>query len=167
MYAKSFRDLVAYQKARAVSQRIFLISRGFPKDERFALTDQILRSSRSVGAQLAEAWAMRRYEKHFISKLSDADGEQTETQHWIDECVACGHLDAEAASEMNHELESIGRMLNQMILKAPLFCQEDPRSVQESAPTFGSLDEFFITGHRSPVTNHRSLNTCPVSSSTE
>lgn len=154
MYARSFRDLVAYQKAKDVSRRIFRVSRDLPKEESYALTDQLLRCSRSIGAQIAEAWAKRRYEKHFISKLSDADGEQTEAQHWIDECVECGYLDPAMAGEMTQELESVGRMLNRMMLKAALFCQEDTRSVHETAPQYGSIEEFFLPDHRSPITDH-------------
>ncbi len=80
-YAQSFRDLLVYQEARKLSAEVFAISKQFPKEEMLSLTDQIRRSSRSVGANIAEAWAKRRYEKHFVSKLTDADGEQQETQH--------------------------------------------------------------------------------------
>src|SRR5690349_23107960 len=82
-YAASFRDLIIYQKARELSLTIFKLTKRFPKDEKYSLTDQIRRSSRSIGAQIAEAWAKRLYPKHFISKLTDADGEQLETQHWL------------------------------------------------------------------------------------
>ena len=78
-YAESFRDLLAYQKARELAREVFEVSKRFPKEEMYALTDQIRRSSRSIGAQIAEAWAKRQYEKYFVSKLTDADGEQQET----------------------------------------------------------------------------------------
>jgi four helix bundle protein len=84
-HASSFKDLIVYQKSRVVSRSVFSLTKSFPKEETYALTDQIRRSSRSIGAHIAEAWAKRRYEKHFISKLTDADGEQMETQHWISE----------------------------------------------------------------------------------
>jgi hypothetical protein len=71
--ARSFKELIVYQKARAAAKRIFEITRRFPKEEIYSLTDQVRRSSRSRGAQLAEAWAKRRYEKHFVSKLTDSD----------------------------------------------------------------------------------------------
>ena len=74
-YAKSFKDLRVYQKARDVSRAVFRLSKDFPKDEMYSLTDQIRRAARSVGAQIAEAWGERRYEKHFVSKLTDADSE--------------------------------------------------------------------------------------------
>jgi four helix bundle protein len=75
-----------------VSRRFFELSKSFPAEERFSLTDQGRRSSRSIGAQIAEAWAKRGYEKHFVSKLTDADGEQQETQHWVDAALDCGYL---------------------------------------------------------------------------
>jgi four helix bundle protein len=121
-HAKSFRDLLVYQKAKAVSRRIFEISKGFPKEETYSLTDQIRRASRSIGAQIAEAWAKRRYERHFVSKLTDADAEQMETQHWIDEAYDCQYLDPKQTEELTGELVQVGRMLNSMIDKAHLFC---------------------------------------------
>jgi len=89
----------------------------------FSLTDQIRRSSRSIGAQIAEAWARRKYEKHFVSKLTDADGEQLETQHWIEVASDCSYLSKEAAEDVLQQYASIGRMLNSMIAKAPTFCK--------------------------------------------
>jgi four helix bundle protein len=83
-YVKSFTALEVYKLSRQLSKTIFEVSKRFPKEEMYSLTDQIRRSSRSVGAQLAEAWAKRTYERHFVSKLTDADGEQLETQHWIE-----------------------------------------------------------------------------------
>jgi len=137
-HAHSFRDLIVYQRARAVAKHVFNITRCFPKDETYSLTDQVRRSSRSVGAQIAEAWAKRRYEKHFISKLSDADGEQQETQHWIDTAADCGYLTQEELGIMNRELAEIGRMLNSMIEKASEFCGEPDFAVRESAVDYFS-----------------------------
>ena len=94
----------------------------FPKEEMFSLTDQIRRSSRSVGAQIAEAWAKRRYEKHFISKLTDAAGEQQETQHWIKTASDCNYLSAKQTKDWLNRYASVGRMLNSMINKAAQFC---------------------------------------------
>ena len=121
-HAESFRDLIVYKKARAVAKKIFNLSKTFPKEELYSLTDQVRRSSRSIGAQIAEAWAKRRYEKHFVSKLSDADGEQLETQHWIETAEDCGYLTSSQAIEINEELSEIGRMLNSMMSKADQFC---------------------------------------------
>lgn len=78
----SFHDLLVYRKARALQREIFESSKGFPKEETFALTNQIRRSSRAIGANIAKVWAKRRYERHFISTLTDTDGEQMETRHF-------------------------------------------------------------------------------------
>lgn len=121
-HGSSFRDLIAYQKARALSREIFALNRSFPKEEMYSLTDQVRRSSRSVGAQIAEAWAKRRYEKHFISKLVDADGEQHETQHWIDTAAYCDYISQEQAKILNEKCKEIGRLVEGMISKASLFC---------------------------------------------
>jgi four helix bundle protein len=124
-HARSFRDLAVYQKAKKVSRAIFELSKSFPKDETYSLTDQVRRASRSIGAQIAEAWAKRRYVKHFVSKLTDADAEQMETQHWVDEAYDCQYLDSKQAEELTEELMEIGRMLNSMIEKAHLFCKQN------------------------------------------
>jgi four helix bundle protein len=108
--------------SRLLSKEIFEVSKKFPKDEMFSLTDQIRRSSRSVGAQIAEAWAKRKYERHFVSKLTDADGEQLETQHWVEVAFDCSYLSEELAESLLHRYASIGKMLNSMIAKAPSFC---------------------------------------------
>ena len=92
------------------------------------MTDQMRRAARSIGAQIAEAWAKRRYEKHFISKLSDADAEQMETQHWLGEACDCAYIDAKQASDLLAELQQIGRMLNSMMEKSHLFCRRNGRS---------------------------------------
>jgi four helix bundle protein len=91
-HANSFRDLVVHQKARQTAQEIFRYSKSFPREEAYSLTDQVRRSSRSVGAQIAEAWGKRRFQAHFVSKLTDADAEQLETQYWIDTAFDCGYL---------------------------------------------------------------------------
>jgi four helix bundle protein len=92
IHAKSFRDLEAYQKAKALAQDIYNLIKTFPKEEPYSLTDQVRRSSRSVGAQIAEAWGKRRYERHFVSQLRDADAEQMETQHWLDVAASGQYL---------------------------------------------------------------------------
>jgi four helix bundle protein len=140
-YAKSFRDLLVYQRARKLAQEIFQITRSFPKEEIFSLTDQIRRSSRSVGAQIAEAWAKRRYERHFLSKLTDADGEQQETQHWIDTAADCGYLTRQQAVALSSKCEEIGRLLGGMIAKADLFCGEPGHEIRESPAEYFVSDE--------------------------
>jgi four helix bundle protein len=111
-----------YQKALSVSQQVFELSKSFPSEEKYSLTDQIRRSSRSVGAQIAEAWGKRRYEKHFVSKLTDADAEQLETQHWVDVATECGYFNREQQTKLHNDLEELGRMLHSMIEKAERFC---------------------------------------------
>jgi four helix bundle protein len=87
-YARSFQDLLVYRRAFQVAKKIFEFSKAFPEEEKYALSSQIRRSSRSVGAQITEAWAKRKYERHFTSKLTDADGEQLETQLNLLLCIS-------------------------------------------------------------------------------
>ena len=122
-YAESFKDLEVYKVSRSLSKTIFSVSLVFPKGKQYSLTDQIRRSSRSIGAQIAEAWAKRRYEKHFVSKLTDADGEQLETQHWIETALDCAYVSSEIANSLTSRCKSIGKMINSMILKSPSFCK--------------------------------------------
>jgi len=135
-HVDSFKDLVVYRKTRVVTKRIFELSKTFPKEEMYSLIDQVRRSSRSIGGQIAEAWAKRRYERHFVSKLSDADGEQLETQHWLSTAGDCGYLSATEIQETTAQLEEIGRMLNGMIHKAHLFCGEPANCVREQSPEY-------------------------------
>jgi four helix bundle protein len=140
-YAKSFRDLLVYQKARQLAQEIFQVTTTFPKTEMFSLTDQIRRSSRSIGAQIAEAWAKRRYERHFLSKLTDADGEQQETQHWIETAADCGYLTPNQAAELRKKCEEIGRLLGGMMAKAELFCGEPAKVIREAIAEYIVSDD--------------------------
>jgi four helix bundle protein len=121
-FVKGYRDLEVYKLSRRLSKEIFEISKQFPKEEMYSLTDQVRRSSRSVGAQIAEAWGKRKYEKHFVSKLTDADGEQLETQHWIETAVDSSYLSKELATKLIDQYLSIGRMLNSMMNKSSTFC---------------------------------------------
>ncbi|MFH1942929.1 MAG: four helix bundle protein [bacterium] len=123
-YAKSFKDLEVYQLAREVARGIFILTKDFPPEERYSLTDQMRRSSRSIGAQIAESWGKRRYENHFILKLTDADSEQFETQHWLEVALENGYIDKSTKNELTNKCESIGKMLNSMMDKASLFCQK-------------------------------------------
>lgn len=132
-YAQSFEELIVYKRAFAVSESIFRLSKNFPKEEKFSLTDQIRRSSRSIGAQIAEAWGKRRYEKHFISKLTDADAEQLETQHWVSIASSCGYLNEENKIQLIKDLKETGRMLQSMINKSMLFCGKPPEANEELA----------------------------------
>ena len=121
-HANSFRDLIVYQKARQVSRMVFELSKTFPKEETYSMTDQIRRAARSVGAQIAEAWGKRRYDRHFVSKLTDADAEQLETQHWIETACDCNYVSAEQRDRVLELLSEVGRMLHSMIAKADQFC---------------------------------------------
>ncbi|MEI6395057.1 MAG: four helix bundle protein [Verrucomicrobiota bacterium] len=96
----SFRELKVYRAAFELQQRIFNVTKSFPKEEMYSLTDQFRRSYRSVGASLAEAWQKRRYGGHFVSKLTDADGEQAETQHWIGTAFACQYITDQVRGEL-------------------------------------------------------------------
>jgi len=119
---RSFDDLRIYPKAREVARAVFRLSQTFPKEEMYSLTDQFRRAAQSVGAQIAEACRQRRYEKHFGSKLTDADAEQMETQHWVGEALDCGYLNPAEVAQLNSGLEAVGRMLNSMMEKAEAFC---------------------------------------------
>lgn len=130
-FARSFRELVVYQKARELQQQVFNVSRKFPKEETYSLTDQIRRASRSIGAQIAEAWAKRDYERHFLSKLTDADGEQMETQHWITTAVDCGYVQRELGLQLFNLCLEIGRLLGTMKARSAEFCPKDDGVLRE------------------------------------
>jgi len=140
-YARSFKDLRVYQRAQEVSGAVFKLTRTFPKEEMYSLTDQIRRSARSVWAQIAEAWGKRRYEKHFVSKLTDADAEQMETQHWVSEALDCGYLSAADAAQLNSGLEEVGRMLNSMMEKSDSFCGPLDSALHESSAEYFTSSE--------------------------
>jgi four helix bundle protein len=112
------------------------IYRRFSKDETFSLTSQIRRPSRSIGAQIAEAWGKRRYEKHFISKLTDADSEQQETQHWLLVSLDCGYAQVAQVDSLRDRCLEIGRMLNGMVTKADLFCGAQSQIIRERSPEY-------------------------------
>jgi len=109
------RDLEVYQKAFDAAMRIFDLSKSFPKEETYALTDQIRRSSRSVCANLAEAWRKRRYEKSFINKLCDSEGEAAETQVWLEFALRCAYMQRVDAAELYQSYDGILRTLVGMI----------------------------------------------------
>ncbi|MCX6895081.1 MAG: four helix bundle protein [Verrucomicrobia bacterium] len=120
---QNFRELKVYQQSRAQAQRVFELSRTFPREERYSLTDQIRRSSRAVKSMIAEAWGHRRYPAAFISKLTGALGEATETQSWLDDALDCGYITAAQHREHDAAWQSIGGMLNNTIEKADDFCR--------------------------------------------
>jgi four helix bundle protein len=128
MYAEGFRDLKVYPTLKSLALRVFQLSKRFPSEEKYSLTSQLRRASRSAAAQISEAWAKRRYKAHFISKLTDADGEQRETQHWIDAALDCGYIDRSVRDELIAGYEEFGRMIQGMIDKAESFCFREPQA---------------------------------------
>ena len=122
-YVDSFKELDVYKLSRQLAQEIFEVSKAFPKSETYSLTNQVRRSSRSIGAQIAEAWGKRKYEKHFLSKLTDADAEQLETQHWLDVAADCTYCSRERSAELLALCTSIGKMLSSMMAKSHIFCK--------------------------------------------
>lgn len=132
----SHRDLEVYQKAFGASMDIFELSKRFPKEETYSLTDQFRRSSRSTCANLAEAWRKRRYEKAFISKLSDAEGEAAETQVWIEFAFRCNYMAREQALTLFRSYDEITRMLVAMINHPEVWIIQD-RTMMEESETYG------------------------------
>jgi four helix bundle protein len=111
----SFKDLLVYKKAFSLAMEIFEMTKSFPKEELYSLTSQIRRSSRSVCSNLGEGYRKRHYEAHFISKVSDADMENSETQVWLDFSLASNFINKEKYDDLIKKSEEIGRLLNDMI----------------------------------------------------
>ena len=133
-------DLDVYQLAFDMAMQIFELSKSFPKEETYSLTDQIRRSSRSVCANLAEAWRKRRYEKAFVSKLSDSEGEAAETQVWIAFAVKCGYISREEANAIYPFYNNIIRTLVGMINHPETWIINDKdRSIQEESESYGDI----------------------------
>ncbi len=125
---RHFTDLIVWQKAQQVSLEIFRLSKTWPAEERYALTDQVRRSSRSVGANIAEGWGKRRYEASFVAKLVDADAEAHETEHWLICAEAHGYLLSAKLVELRSLLTEVGRMLGSMINNPASFVAKRPTS---------------------------------------
>ena len=119
---RGYRDLKVYQMAYQLALDIHEVTKMFPKEERYSLTDQIRRSSRSVSANLAEAWKNRRYEKAFISKLINCTCEASETEVWLDPSKDFGYLDQNKHKEFMNRYDEVNKMLYGMINKADKFC---------------------------------------------
>src|SRR5881227_422488 len=120
----SFKDLGVNQLAFEVQQEIVETSKRFPVEERSALTDQIRRALRSIGANLAEAWQKRRYVAHFVSKLTDTDGEQAETQHWLDTATVCNYFSEKEQDALLAKCSRIAQMLGTMMADPGKWCQK-------------------------------------------
>ncbi|MCB9360152.1 MAG: four helix bundle protein [Flavobacteriales bacterium] len=111
----SFKDLLIYKKAFTLAMEIFEMTKNFPKEEQYSLIDQIRRSSRSVCANIAEGYRKRQYLAHFVSKISDSDMENSETQVWLDFSCACNYISKELYDEKIEKSQEVGRLLNHMI----------------------------------------------------
>jgi four helix bundle protein len=118
----SFKDLIVYQKAYKLAMEIFEISKSFPKEEKYSLTDQMRRSSRSVTACIAESWAKRRYKKAFISKLTDSLGEEYETENWLDYSKDCKYIQIETQERLLSEYDEVRKMLISIINNPDKWC---------------------------------------------
>jgi four helix bundle protein len=116
-----FQDLLAYQKSFALAMKIFKISKSFPKEETYSLTDQIRRCSRSVCANIAEAYRKREYPKHFHSKLTDSDAENSEIQVWLEFALNCEYINLENYTKLLSDSEEVGKLINYMILNPQKF----------------------------------------------
>jgi len=119
---EKFQDLKVYKLAFELQQEIFELTKTFPKEETFSLTNQIRKSSRSIGANISESWQKRRYVAHFVSKLTDADGEQAETQHWLATSLACEYISSEEHERLFQKCKQIGRMLGKMMNEPEKWC---------------------------------------------
>jgi four helix bundle protein len=125
---KSFRDLTVYKKAFVLAMEIYEVTKTFPK-ERYALTDQIRRSSRSVPACVGEAYRKRQYEAHFVSKASDADMENTETRVWLDFSLALKFITQECYDDLDAKAVEVGRLLNHMIENPEKYARKEERTL--------------------------------------
>jgi four helix bundle protein len=119
---ESFKDLIVYQKAYKLAMEIFEISKSFPKEEKYSLTDQMRRSSRSVTSCIAESWAKRRYEKSFVNKLTDSLGEENETEVWLDYSKDCKYIQKENHETLLSEYSEVRKMLISMINNPDKWC---------------------------------------------
>ncbi|SHI89366.1 four helix bundle protein [Rubritalea squalenifaciens DSM 18772] len=121
-YVTSFRELHVYKKSMELARLIFTLSNQFPSEEKYSLTDQIRRSSRSIGANIAEAWGKRRYPAHFTSKLSDSLSETLETQCWLDHSLQCNYMAADAHKQADELCNFVAAMIRNTSAKSDKFC---------------------------------------------
>ena len=118
-----FRDLIVYKKAFALAMEIFEISKSFPKEETYSLTDQVRRSSRSVCSSISEGYRKRIYQAHFVSKISDSDMENSETQVWLEFALKCKYIDQHQSDDLLNKSQEIGKLLNDMITSPAKYCK--------------------------------------------
>lgn len=118
-----YKDLIVYKKAFKLSISIFRVTKEFPREEMFSLTDQIRRSSRSIGSNIAESWGKRRYVKSFIAKLTDSQSEACETCHWLDQSLVLNYINTEQHKKLSGLLNEIQKMLHTIIRNPDKFCK--------------------------------------------
>ena len=148
-HVKHFRELRVYEVARAAAGELFRISKNFPAEEKYSMTDQVRRASRAVKALVAEAWGRRRYRASFASKLVEALGEVNEVMSWLDDALDCGYVSSEWHQEMQERFEWIAGMIGRMIDRADDFCSKDPDAdyrVREGS-NLGELHSLGTTDH--------------------
>ena len=121
-HVNSFKELIVYQKAYKLAMEIFEISKDFPKEEKYSLTDQIRRSSRSVTSNIAESWAKKRYLKSFVNKLIDSLGEEYETEVWVDYSKDCKYIVNETRDRILSEYDEVRKMLISIINSPEKWC---------------------------------------------
>ena len=135
----TFRELRVYQIARQLAREIYGLSEAWPQEERHALTDQVRWSSRSVGANVAEAWRKRRHPRRSVSKLTDADAEGAETQAWLDAALDCGYLDTDTRARLDKQYDQVLGSLVRMMRDADRWC--GPATLREPAVDYGPIDD--------------------------
>lgn len=123
-HVRCFKDLQVYQVAFESAMRIFELSRNWPKEDKYSLTDQIRRSSRSVCGNIAEAWRKRRYPAHFVSKLSDSDAEAAETEVWLSFAFQCHYIQEKEFKELTDNCDHVCRMLTRMMAQPDSWCKK-------------------------------------------
>ena len=136
MRVADYKDLRVYHLAFETAMQVFELTKGFPREERYALTDQVRRSSRSVCSNIAEAWRKRQYEAAFASKLSDADAEAAETESQLDFGFRCGYLKPDQHAKLKDAYDHICRQLATMIRDAPSRCGKDQAIREELSEYF-------------------------------
>ena len=138
---RSYRELRVYKAAVELRRQVFDASNAWPREERYALTDQVRRSSRSVGANIAEAWSKRRYPRHFVAKLTDAHGEAEETGVWLDTALECGYLAEEAHADLMALIRAAAGGLATMIRQADQWSGPMGGTVRDPAPFYDIHDD--------------------------
>ena len=133
MFAEDFKQLRVYQRAFKAAMQLFEMTKSWPKEEKYSLTDQVRRSSRGVCENIAEAWFKRRYPKHFVSKISDAGSEAAETLVWLDFAVACGYMEEHEAEVLREEYRGILGGLVKMMNHPDQWCGPSSRIREEAA----------------------------------